>query len=551
MYKTFIAAALALGIGANAWAAEVNQSAGAAEDSKEKSAVTEEVAGDADAACDKGASDAGISKSAGAEEIAEETADGESAGGKDSFHEEDGLAAEEEYGMEKEEPVVKKRSKNETGEPLPIKLTADHAEYDNVSGDFYASGNVVVKQGKETLLTTYAVGNMKTGDIWLEQGGTLVEPNSRMNGQWAHYNFNTKTGEIKELSGKGDRDYFNAPHATVYPDRMVVDQGGTSTRCPAVKHTPCLLIKAKTFEIYPGEMMVANDVQVFVKGKHVYSRDKWVNRFGDESESKIMPRFGYDGSDNGYYAKLDLQLPLSNKTIVDSELAYYSKAHYKPVYNVTHNERNFKISYMYGWDEDDDVWYKKENTWRFDYKRHHIIDGLPLSYSGYYEYGLWQRENRKYKSWHKEYALYLYHDPIYLFNSKNTVLNLYTGKKWVNESYTGDTISSNIYDVTLRQKLGSKWSTAATYHREDKTSKLFNIGQPDMAKELRNVLSYRPDDRNTFSIVNRYDLGKHENYETYYRWLHRFCCWALEFVYEKHDYEDDNKFMVNYYFYNY
>lgn len=47
--------------------------------------------------------------------------------------------------------------------------------------------------------------------------------------------------------------------------------------------------------------MVARDVKVYAS-KVIYSRDLWVNRLDGESENRIMPRIGYDGSDNGMYA---------------------------------------------------------------------------------------------------------------------------------------------------------------------------------------------------------------------------------------------------------
>lgn len=454
------------------------------------------------------------------------------------------------------EPKKSTKIKKEATQPLPINMSADHAEYDNTSGDFHVSGNVVITQGTEKLLTTYAVGNMKTGDVWLEQGGTMVEPKSRMTGQWVHYNFNTKTGEIKQINGTSMKDIFDAPHATIYPDKVVVDEGGRTSRCPAVKHPPCLSITAKTFEIYPKEKMVARDVKVFVRGKHIYSRDLWVNNFNDDGKTKLMPRFGYDGSDNGFYAKLEIGQPIGEKTMVNIDLPQYSKTGFKPVYKLDHDERNFHISYMNGWDEDDGDWYKKQNTWRINYKNHHIIDGLPLSYSAYYEYGLWNRWYEKSnksgpKSWHKEYAVYLNHDPIYLFNSKNTVLNLTVGKKWVNESRTGDTRSTDMYYATLGQKLAPQWRTWVGYYREKETSELFDLGQPDMARELRNGLQWAPDSRNVLSVINRYDLGKHSNYETDYRWFHKFCCWGLEFTYEQEHFKTgDNSFKVMYYFYN-
>lgn len=452
------------------------------------------------------------------------------------------------------EPKKSKKMAKEASDPMPINLSADHAEYDSTSGDFHATGNVIIIQGPEKLLTTAAVGNMKTGDVWLKTGGTLIEAQSTMKGEWVHYNFNSKTGEIKQISGKTVKEFYDAPHATIYPDKIVVDKGGKASLCPAKKHPPCLSITANTFEIYPKDKMVAHDVKVFVRGKHIYSRDLWINRFND-NQTKILPRAGYDG-DNGTYLGVEIGQPISEKTNLNAELTQYSKAGFRSLYKIDHDERNFRVSYLYGWDEDDDVWYKKQNTWRIDYKNHHIIDGLPLSYSANFEYGLWNRYDLKTKktgpkSWHKEYAVYLNHDPIYFFNSKNTVLNLTIGKKWVHESITDETRSTNMYYATLGQKMGPQWRTWVGFYREDITSSLFDIGQPDMAKELRNGLQWTPDSRNVISVVNRYDIGKHNNYETDYRWLHKFCCWALEFTYEQEHFErGDNSYKIMYYFYN-
>ena len=72
--------------------------------------------------------------------------------------------------------------------------------------------------------------------------------------------------------------------------------------------------------------MIARDVKVYAKGKHIYSRDTWVNTLGEAGENKIiMPRIGYDGSDNGMYAKLQVDYNLGPKTDFYADLAYYSK----------------------------------------------------------------------------------------------------------------------------------------------------------------------------------------------------------------------------------
>ena len=197
--------------------------------------------------------------------------------------------------------AVQHREKHdsEKQQGLPITLTGEHAVYDTVSGDFHAEGNVKVTQNGQDIYTTQVKGNMKTGDVWLLEGGRFVEKQAESSAAWAHYNFNSKTGELKKIKGKNGKDYFSAPHAEIYPDKMVLDEGGTTTRCPAVKHPRCLEIKAKTFEVYPGEKMVARNVKVYVRGKHIYSRDYWENSLTDKSKERLLPHIGFKDSDKG------------------------------------------------------------------------------------------------------------------------------------------------------------------------------------------------------------------------------------------------------------
>ena len=107
-----------------------------------------------------------------------------------------------------------------------------------------------------------------------------------------------------------------------------------------------------------------------------------------------------------------------------------------------------------------------------------------------------------------------------------------------------------MYYATLGQKITPQWRTWVGYYREDRFSNLYEIGQADMDRELRNGLQWTPDKRNTISVINRYDLVSKKNYETDYRWLHKFCCWALEFTYERVSMMAIIGFKVQYYFYN-
>ena len=460
------------------------------------------------------------------------------------------LAANKKATQKKDKKAAKKTAAA-AKQTLPVTLTCDKADYDPETGDFEAQGHVKMVQGIETLLSTRAVGNVRTGDVWLKEGGTLIEPTNTMNGKWVHYNFNSKTGEIRKIDGKSKTDFYTSEHATIYPDRIVMDQGGTSTRCPAVKHTPCLSYSAQNIVIYPGEKLVARDVKVYIKGKHVYSRDYYENKF-TESTERMMPRIGYSSSANGWYAELTVEKHIGGdgKTTAYMDKNYYSKAGYKPSYGIRHDERNFYVRLsLLDWDQDDDdIWLKKQMDWGLYYKNHHIMKGLPVSYSAYITHGLWKYDYQDQPSWHTEKAFFLNHDRIYLFDSKKTSLDLTVGRKWVHESLSDENTASNLYYATLGQKISPKFNIWAGYYREDKTSSLFNYGQPDMAKEMRTGFRWTPDDRNWVTLVNRYDIGKSQTYDTSLRWDHRFCCWVLGLEYRKKNYDDSNTFYITYNF---
>lgn len=80
----------------------------------------------------------------------------------------------QEQKQEREAGVIKDKSKKkkqaESAEPMPITLWSDSATYDQGSGDFFAEGNVKIVQGDETILTTRAEGNMKTGGCLAQAG---------------------------------------------------------------------------------------------------------------------------------------------------------------------------------------------------------------------------------------------------------------------------------------------------------------------------------------------------------------------------------------------
>ena len=480
-------------------------------------------------------------------------------------------------------PVSSDKKRKKTGEKkdaqkLPLIIKGNDAQYSSESGDFIIEGNVSLEQGTTKMYSSKAVGNEKTGDIWLLEGGTLREPTNTVNSRWAHYNYNKGTGELLHIKGASRSDsnsskfdYYEAPHGIIENGMMIIDQGGMTTRCPAVKHHPCLSVKAKTITIIPNDRIIARGVQVFAKGKHIYSRDVWINDLQKKS-NQITPHVGWD-DERGWHASLEYSRPignplLKNRTVFSMEQTYYSKSRYKPFYSIRHDQRDFYVransGYIYDSDDDrldEGVWLQKKIDWGLFLKPHRIAKGLPLSIDGYITHGLWKYSHRDWESWHTEKAVYLRHDRFYPFGGQKLYADLMVGRKWTNESLDnrttrryGKNLNTNIYHGTVGYRFSDKWNIWTSYHKEKKTSYLFSKGQPSFSKDWRAGIGWSPDKHNTFTIVNCRNLDSetrtHGNYTTTFSWFHRFCCEVLTVSYQKKHYNDENKWTVKFEFLN-
>lgn len=471
----------------------------------------------------------------------------------------------------------KKKEKTDT-QPIPLIIKGNDAQYSSESGDFIIEGNVRLKQGLTNVTSTKAVGNANTGDIWLLEGGTLQEPTNRVNARWAHYNFNKETGELLHLKGassanprSGKFDYYEAPHGLIEHGMLIMDQGGMSTRCPAVKHPPCVSVKAKTITIIPNDRIIARGVQVFVKGKHVYSRDVWINELNKENK-QTKPRIGWD-DEKGWYVALEYSRPignprLKNPTTFYMDQIYYTKSKYKPFYGITHDRKDFyvRVNTGYVYDSDNDaldegIWLQKKIDWGLFLRPHRIAKGLPLSFDGYITHGKWKYSNQNWESWRTEKVISLRHDRIYPLGGKKLYLDLMVGRKWINNSldnattrYYGKNLNTNIFVGTLGYVFSNKWNIWATYHNEHRTDYLFSLGQPSFSKEWITGISWRPDAHNTFTIVNQHNSESgsptHGNYATTFAWSHKFCCEVLSVAYTNQHYNHERKWTVKFDFLN-
>lgn len=451
----------------------------------------------------------------------------------------------------------------------PIKLDADRAEYDQESGNFFAEGNVVLRQNGQVIRTDYAEGNMKTGDVYLKNGGSLTEEDTIMHVEWAKYNFLQKTGELTKIDGsnRDKLEWYRSEDAVIRNGKVVCEHGAVVSKCPSVKHPPCLSVVAKHFEIIPNDKMIAKDCWVLVRGKRVMHRNRWINDLTKQRQTMIHPRIGYD-SDKGMKYELVIDQPLWKNAIAGGNITYYGHDHYKPNFWMKQDFKDFVVGISNGWQEDDGDWYKKQTNWTLNWKRHRLIKGLPLTYSAYVEHGLWKRQYDGYdprygkyspRSWHTEYGAYLYHDPIHLFGSERNSLNLYVGKKWVRESLTDIHSTTNTYGATFNQKIGNNLLAWVGYYDEKvQDNRLFDIGQADMAKELRFGAKYTTHNkRDEFTGIYRLNTKNGKYYDGYryghryeydLTWVHHFCCWDLVTTYEREFAKRDHSLNVKFEF---
>ena len=94
------------------------------------------------------------------------------------------------------------------------------------------------------------------------------------------------------MKGTNGDDLYKADIAHIYKDHVDLDQGASVTRCPAVEHPPCLEVRADHVVIYPNDKIIAYGVKVYLKGKHIYSRDRWINRLNDgENKQSFVPPY--------------------------------------------------------------------------------------------------------------------------------------------------------------------------------------------------------------------------------------------------------------------
>lgn len=413
----------------------------------------------------------------------------------------------------------------------PVTFEGDDISFDNITGDVYAKGNVIIMQAESQLTADDIRGNTKSADVWVDGKAHITQPKLDLDGYDTFYNYQAKEGTMLKVTGEVDQKYIQGENLEFYPEEIII-YNGTITKCPAKK--PDYHVSARKIEIWPDNKMVAYDAKFWVKDKVIYSTSRYETKIGENAkDDKGFPRIGYN-SDDGVFIKQRLEKPITDEIAAFADIGYYSKNDFKTEYGVVQRSRNYELTLEGGdFQDDDDNWIKKEPELRLNFYQKRIGD-TPYKYNFDASVGKWSDENKK--SWHQDYQLYFSRDPIALSDS----LRLYLGAGYqvIKESYDGSRINTLKQDITLSNAFSPKLTAWTGYHytKNDNTRSLFNYDSADVAKELASGISYRIDKNNTLAVVQSYDLENSRTADMDYTWYRDLHCWQMALTYrEKRD----------------
>lgn len=430
---------------------------------------------------------------------------------------------EDSTAIEQSETVQKKSQ-------APIVIEGDKLYFNDKTGEVYAQGDVKVTQDIETILSQYVRGNTKSTELWIDDKANYLQGNTNLIGNKTHYNYGTKYGTMQDTHGKIGNQIVAGENLEMEPEKLIIHDG-TMTKCPA--KVPDYHISADRLEIWPGDKYIAYNAKFWIKNTVIYSMSKYQGSLKEDGKTEF-PQIGYDNSD-GFFVKQYLEYPLSDKLALSTELAYFTKAGFKPNYGMIDRERNYSMQLKQGnFQDSDGSWIKKEPEWRFDYHKHYI-GSSPISYTFTAIYGKWTDESKT--SWHQDYKLYFTRDAIPLNDSMNLYLG--TGLQQIRESYNQSTLNSLRFDAKVTKTWSEKWNSYVGYHYTKTDQSIFDYDKDDLGRRLDTGFSYKIDNMNTIAFKQSYDLKNDRVYDQDYYWYRNLHCWqaTLEYRAKRHEFK--------------
>lgn len=416
---------------------------------------------------------------------------------------------------------------------VPIVVDAEEVTYNDVSGDMAAKGNVSILQADAKLYGDLIRGNTKQNEVWIDDEGVFVQPGTRLVGIKTHYNYKDKTGTIDKASGKVGHELVTGQQINLEPQKVIIHDG-TMTACPA--KVPDYHISASRVEIWPGEKMIAYNAKFWIKNTVIYSTPKYQKSLREDASESAFPKVGVNSKD-GFSISQHLEYPLTDKLAAYANIAYYTKAEFKPSVGLTAREKGYTADLTYGnYVDGDHDWIKKEPELKVSTAARRLGQ-LPVSYTLSGLYGKWSDDHKS--SWHQDYRIYFTGDPIKF--DQSLVLYLGTGFNHIRESYDDSVQNSMRYDATLVKTWSPRFTTWTGYHYVEDNDSLFAYDEVELSRKLDAGFSYKIDRLNTLVYNQAYDLTDNRIHDQDITWRRNLHCWEVDITYrvKRHEWKLD------------
>lgn len=437
-------------------------------------------------------------------------------------------------------------------EQLPTRIDADKMMYNGTSGDVAADGNVVVRQGNQTLLANRIEGNTKTTEYrtangpyrYLEDGGRTKD----LTGDVMTYRTSDRHFDAGHTQGWSEPYYVKGQNLTYNGEVGHIEKGMFTTKhAMAFKHTPDFRIEGEDIKIYPGDKMIIKKPSFFIKNFKLLSLPSYTKSLRGDKQGKVsifslIPRPTYNSDDGfGLHASTDIPMGKNGEAYIDYR--WYSKAGFKPKvgyrYYLPWGTASIGYSKESNEYNDEPVWIEKLGELRIDTHAYHISD-TPFTIRGGANIGYWKEGNVK--GTHKQYYTEVSHDPLKLWENAN--IRLFTGYERDYYSYDNSVRSMPYWGGRFSAKVSPRVDAWITYNQRNITynNSPYLFDTTEIPKELiyggRLKLS-RLDD---ISVSVKNDINKGEIDSVYYTWHRDLHSFDLYLTYKAHS--DNNTWKI-------
>ena len=419
---------------------------------------------------------------------------------------------------------VEAAKKKKPKPPQPIEIVADQMYFSDKTGELFAKGNVVITQDKTRILAEIIRGNDKETQVWVDGSARFVEPQTNLTGMKIRYNYGSQFGFMRDVQGKCGHDFISGEKVH-FEEGKVTAYAATTTGCPA-KGTPDYRVTARKLVIWPGDRMIAYDAKIWIKNFVLYSTPRYSRSLKDDETE--FPSFGYDSID-GYWIKQRLNYAISDRITAYTDLAYYTKAGFKPDFGIVDQEDNYSIGLITGHFKDGDSRrVRKEPELQFNWYQK-PIGKTNWNYYVTASYGKWRDEFKT--SWHQDYVLYFPRNPIFLDKKKTWRWNNGFGFEMIRDSYNDSSQSITRFNTTLIKQITPWLAAWVGYNYTSNNASVFSYNSVNVANELVRGIHIRLNNKTAISFVNSYDMLRNRTYENYITLHQNLHCWNSRLEY--------------------